>query len=110
MTDMDVYGDFTESDQAGIPGTMYRFLDLVNVSPEFQYYKRQMRPLLGLQQGEVVLDMDCGLAMNPAGWPRSILRCESLGWTDACSLRSVRRGRRHDRLPLVDISKPGLYL
>lgn len=33
VTDMDIYGDFTESDQAGIPGTMYRFLDLVNVSP-----------------------------------------------------------------------------
>jgi 2-polyprenyl-3-methyl-5-hydroxy-6-metoxy-1,4-benzoquinol methylase len=61
VTDMDIYGDFTESDQAGIPGTMYRFLDLVNVSPEFQYYKRQMRPLLGLQPGKVVLDVGCGV-------------------------------------------------
>lgn len=61
MTDMDIYSDFTESDQAGIPGTMYRFLDLVNVSPEFQYYKRQMRPLLRLQPGEVVLDVGCGV-------------------------------------------------
>lgn len=61
MTDTDIYGDFTESDQASIPGTMYRFLDLVNASPEFQYYKRQMRPLLGLQPGETVLDVGCGV-------------------------------------------------
>jgi hypothetical protein len=33
VTDRDIYGDFTESDRASIPGTMYRFLDLVNVVP-----------------------------------------------------------------------------
>lgn len=56
-----IYSDFTEADQASIPRSMYRFLDLVNASPEFQCYKRQMRPLLGLQPGETVLDVGCGV-------------------------------------------------
>ncbi len=61
MTVSNVYSDFTESDQAGIPKTMYRFLDLVNASPEFQNYKRQMRPRLALQPRETVLDVGCGV-------------------------------------------------
>jgi hypothetical protein len=60
---------FTESDQAGIPGTMYRFLDLVNVSPEFQYHKRQMCPCWGYNRGMWSWTWAAGLAMNSAGWP-----------------------------------------
>ena len=61
MTASNVYSDFTECDQASIPQTMYHFLDLINVSPEFQYYKGQMRPLLALQPRETVLDVGCGV-------------------------------------------------
>lgn len=56
-----IYSDFTDADQASIPRSMHRFLDLVNASPEFQDYKRQMRPLLALQPGETVLDVGCGV-------------------------------------------------
>jgi hypothetical protein len=79
---MDIYGDFTESDQAGIPGTMYRFLDLVNVSPEFQYYKRQIWPLLGLLPGEVVLDVGCGVGYESCRLAQEHPQVQIIGWTE----------------------------
>jgi SAM-dependent methyltransferase len=60
----DIYRGFADADQATAPESLYAFLQAVDGMPEFQEYKRRLRPLLGLQQGQTVLDVGCGVGFE----------------------------------------------
>ena len=56
----DIRSDFTDVDRASDPGHLVRFLNTVSALEVVRNYKRRSFDVLGLQPGQVVLDLGCG--------------------------------------------------
>ena len=56
----DVRSDFTDVDRAADPEHLVRFLNTVSALDVIRAYKRRSFELLGIQPGQVLLDLGCG--------------------------------------------------
>ena len=60
----DIYQGFADVDRAATPEPLIAFLEVADALPEVQAYKRRLRAFLGLESGQTVLDVGCGVGFE----------------------------------------------